>query len=128
MTFWRLMFTIVPVFIVILVGISIMGPLSEQINIAANSMNNSSTNMPAATLLKITPGIFAFAILFGAILIGWSAFRNTSDLISPTYSDTTPGDFSSMVKDRKVIKETKTRNEYKQTFNEKKTKFDEDIG
>ena len=63
-------------FVSILVGVSLIGPVSEQVNTAAvtnGDLYNSSTW--GATVLKLVPGFFALAILGIGIAVTYTSLR-----------------------------------------------------
>ena len=63
-------------FISILIGVSLIGPISDQVNTAAvtnGSLYNASSW--GATVLKIVPGFFAIAILAIGVSIVYRSIR-----------------------------------------------------
>lgn len=64
-------------FISILVGVSLVGPISDQVNTAA-ATNGSLYNATSwgATILKIVPGFFAIAILAIGIAVLYGNLRD----------------------------------------------------
>ena len=63
-------------FVSILIGVSLIGPISEQVNTVAaanTSLYNSSTW--GATVLKMVPGFFALGILGIGIAVTYSSLR-----------------------------------------------------
>jgi len=64
-------------FISILVGVSLIGPIASEINTAAGSGTNLSTNTSwGATVLKLVPGFFALSILGIGVAITYSSLRS----------------------------------------------------
>jgi len=64
-------------FISILIGVSLIGPISDQVNTAAvtdGSLYNASSW--GATVLKIVPGFFAIAILAIGIAVLYGNLRD----------------------------------------------------
>jgi len=64
-------------FIGILIGVSLIGPISDQVNSAAatnGSLYNSSTW--GASILKIVPGFFAISILAIGIAVLYGNLRD----------------------------------------------------
>jgi len=64
-------------FVSILVGVSLIGPISEQVNTAAatgNSLYNTSSW--GATVLKLVPGFFALGILGIGLAVTYSSLRS----------------------------------------------------
>lgn len=64
-------------FVAILIGVSLIGPISDQVNTAA-AVNGSLYNASAwgATVLKIVPGFFAIAILAIGIAVLYGNLRD----------------------------------------------------
>jgi hypothetical protein len=66
----------ITIFIAVIIGVSLVGPISDQVNTAAatgGSLYNSSTW--SATILKMVPGFFVLIIL-GVVVAGlYSVFR-----------------------------------------------------
>lgn len=66
----------ITVFIAALIGVSLVGPISDQVNTAAatgGSLANSSSW--GATVLKLVPGFYALTIL-GVVIAGlYTVFR-----------------------------------------------------
>lgn len=63
-------------FVSILVGVSLIGPISDQVNTAAvtnGALYNSSTW--GATVLKLVPGFFALGILGIGIAVTYTSLR-----------------------------------------------------
>jgi len=64
-------------FVAILIGVSLVGPVADQVNTAAatdGSLYNSSTW--SATVLKMVPGFFALGILGVGIAVCYGALRD----------------------------------------------------
>jgi len=64
-------------FVAILIGVSLIGPIAEQVNTAAatgGSLYNTSTW--SATVLKMVPGFFALGILGIGIAVCYGALRD----------------------------------------------------
>ena len=63
-------------FISILVGTSLIGPVAQEVNTAAASGSNLSTNTAwGATVLKLVPGFFALAILGIGVAVTYTSLR-----------------------------------------------------
>ena len=66
----------ITIFIAVIIGVSLVGPISDQVNTAAatgGSLYNSTTW--GATILKMVPGFFVLIIL-GVVVAGlYSVFR-----------------------------------------------------
>ncbi len=80
-------------FVAILIGTSLVGPVSTEVNTAATSANSSGTECTAttipgcedahlyissgwgATVLKLVPGFFALAILGIGVAVTYTALR-----------------------------------------------------
>jgi hypothetical protein len=66
----------ITIFIAALIGVSLIGPIADQVNTAAatgGSLSNSSTW--GATVLKLVPGFYALTIL-GVVIAGlYTVFR-----------------------------------------------------
>ena len=63
-------------FISILVGVSLIGPVSTEVNIAANSTGHlSNASAWGATVLKLVPGFFALSILGIGVAITYTSLR-----------------------------------------------------
>jgi len=63
-------------FISIIVGTSLIGPVTEQVNTAADAASNLSVNTAwGASVLKLVPGFFALAILGIGVAITYSSLR-----------------------------------------------------
>lgn len=64
-------------FVAILIGVSLIGPIAEQVNTAAitggNLYNSSSWG---ATVLKMVPGFFALGILGVGIAVTYGALKD----------------------------------------------------
>jgi hypothetical protein len=63
-------------FVAILIGVSLVGPIAEQVNTVAatdGSLYNSTTW--GATVLKMVPGFFALSILGIGIAVTYSSLR-----------------------------------------------------
>lgn len=63
-------------FVAILVGVSLIGPIADQVNTAAatgSSLYNSSSW--GAAVLKLVPGFFALGILGIGIAVTYSSLR-----------------------------------------------------
>lgn len=64
-------------FVAILIGVSLIGPIADQVNTAAvtsGSLYNSSTW--SATVLKMVPGFFALGILGIGIAVTYGSLRD----------------------------------------------------
>jgi hypothetical protein len=68
-------------FISILVGVSLIGPVAEQVNIAAGATTNLSVNTGwGATVLKLVPGFFALGILGIGIAVTYGSLQDAGVL------------------------------------------------
>lgn len=64
-------------FVAILIGVSLIGPIATEVQTAADSAENLSTNTAwGATVLKLVPGFFALAILGIGIAITYGSLRD----------------------------------------------------
>ena len=64
-------------FVAILLGVSLIGPISEEVNTAAASGGNLSTTTSwGATVLKLVPGFFALGILGIGIAVTYGSLRD----------------------------------------------------
>jgi len=64
-------------FVAILLGVSLIGPISEQVNTASVSTANLTlTTSWGATVLKLVPGFFALAILGIGIAVTYGSLRD----------------------------------------------------
>jgi hypothetical protein len=64
-------------FVAILIGVSLIGPIADQVNTAAatsGSLYNSATW--ASTVLKMVPGFFALGILGIGIAVTYGSLRD----------------------------------------------------
>ena len=63
-------------FVAILIGVSLVGPISTEINTAANATNPLAlTSSWGATVLKMVPGFFALSIMGIGIAVTYSSLR-----------------------------------------------------
>ena len=63
-------------FISILVGTSLIGPVASEVNTAAGSTTNLSTNTSwGASVLKLVPGFFALSILGIGVAVTYTSLR-----------------------------------------------------
>ena len=63
-------------FISILVGTSLIGPVSDEVWTATLATSNLTTNTPwGATVLKLVPGFFALAILGIGVAVTYTSLR-----------------------------------------------------
>ncbi len=70
-------------FIAILIGVSLIGPISSEVNDAADSTDESYLYNCAgwgATVLKLVPGFFALGILGVGIAVTYGAMRDAGVL------------------------------------------------
>jgi len=70
-------------FVAILIGVSLVGPISEQVNSAADSTDESylyNTSSWGATVLKLVPGFFALGILGIGIAVVYGSMRDAGVL------------------------------------------------
>ena len=65
-------------FVSILVGVSLVGPISEQVNTAAGGVGLVGTW--GATVLKLVPGFFALGILGIGLAVTYSSLRQAGVL------------------------------------------------
>jgi len=64
-------------FVAILLGVSLIGPISEEVNTAAASTGNLSLNTSwGATVLELVPGFFALGILGIGIAVTYGSLRD----------------------------------------------------
>ena len=64
-------------FVAILLGVSLIGPISEQVNTATASISNLTlTTSWGATVLKLVPGFFALGILGIGIAVTYGSLRD----------------------------------------------------
>jgi len=64
-------------FVAILLGVSLIGPISEEVNTATSATGNLSVNTSwGATVLKLVPGFFALAILGIGIAVTYGSLRD----------------------------------------------------
>jgi len=64
-------------FVAILLGVSLIGPISEEVNTAASSTGNLTlTTSWGATVLKLVPGFFALGILGIGIAVTYGSLRD----------------------------------------------------
>lgn len=66
----------ITIFVAVLVGVSLIGPISDQVNTAAGT-SSSLTNASSwgSTVLKLVPGFFSLIIL-GTVVAGlYTVFR-----------------------------------------------------
>lgn len=66
----------ITIFIAVLIGVSLVGPIADQVNTAAASGTSlSNATSWASTVLKMVPGFFVLIIL-GVVVAGlYSVFR-----------------------------------------------------
>ena len=64
-------------FVAILLGVSLIGPISEEVNSAAQTGTAlANTTSWGATVLKLVPGFFALAILGIGIAVTYGSLRD----------------------------------------------------
>lgn len=64
-------------FVAILIGVSLIGPIADQVNTAAVATSNLSLMSSwGATVLKMVPGFFALGILGIGIAITYGSLRD----------------------------------------------------
>ena len=64
-------------FVAILVGVSLIGPIADNVNVAAKSTDNlSQMSSWGATVLKMVPGFFALGILGIGIAVTYGSLRD----------------------------------------------------
>ena len=64
-------------FVAILLGVSLIGPISEEVNTATLATGNLSVNTSwGATVLKLVPGFFALSILGIGIAVTYGSLRD----------------------------------------------------
>jgi hypothetical protein len=64
-------------FVAILVGVSLIGPIAEQVSVTANSTNPLNVvSSWGATVLKMVPGFFALGILGIGIAVTYGALAD----------------------------------------------------
>jgi hypothetical protein len=70
--------SIVGGFVTILVGASLLGPISDAVNEATTQMNASGNlTAEAQAVLQITPGFFVVAVVIIGVSIVWRSLRNS---------------------------------------------------
>ena len=68
-------------FVAIIIGVSLIGPISTEVNTAAASGTNLyNTSQWGATVLKLVPGFFALGILGIGIAVTYGAMRDAGVL------------------------------------------------
>jgi len=68
-------------FVSILVGVSLIGPISTEVNTATASTSNlTSVSSWGSTVLKLVPGFFALAILGIGLAVTYSSLRQAGVL------------------------------------------------
>ena len=64
-------------FVAILLGVSLIGPIADEISVvAASGSNLSSTTSWGSTVLKLVPGFFALSILGIGIAVTYGSLRD----------------------------------------------------
>ncbi len=64
-------------FVAIIIGVSLIGPISTEVNTAAAATGNLSLNTSwGATVLKLVPGFFALGLLGIGIAVTYGAMRD----------------------------------------------------
>lgn len=64
-------------FVGILIGVSLIGPIADQVNLAAKATDNLTVMSPwGGTVLKMVPGFFALGILGIGIAVCYGALRD----------------------------------------------------
>ena len=64
-------------FVAILIGVSLVGPIAEEVNTAAAATSNLSINTSwGSTVLKLVPGFFALGILGIGIAVTYGSLRD----------------------------------------------------
>jgi len=64
-------------FVAILIGVSLIGPIADNVNTAAKSADNlSQMSSWGATVLKMVPGFFALGILGIGIAVTYGSLRD----------------------------------------------------
>lgn len=70
--------SIVSGFVALIVGVSLLGPVSQAVNEAQTQMNASGNlTTSAQTLLQITPGFFAVGVVLVGVSIAYRALRGS---------------------------------------------------
>jgi hypothetical protein len=66
----------ITIFVAVLVGVSLIGPISDQVSAAANASSSlTAVSSWGSTVLKLVPGFFALIIL-GVVVAGlYTVFR-----------------------------------------------------
>ena len=68
-------------FVSILVGVSLIGPISTEVNTATASTSNlTSVSSWGSTVLKLVPGFFALSILGIGLAVTYSSLRQAGVL------------------------------------------------
>ncbi len=64
-------------FVAILLGVSLIGPIAQEVNFAASDISNLTLNTSwGATVLKLVPGFFALGILGIGIAVTYGSLRD----------------------------------------------------
>ncbi len=64
-------------FVAILLGVSLIGPIAQEVNTAASATSNLTLNTSwGATVLKLVPGFFALGILGIGIAVTYGSLRD----------------------------------------------------
>ena len=64
-------------FVAILIGVSLIGPISQQVNTAANVSGNLTAMAPwGSTVLRLVPGFFALGIMGIGIAITYGSLKD----------------------------------------------------
>ena len=68
-------------FVSILVGVSLIGPISTEVNTATSSTSNlTSVSSWGSTVLKLVPGFFALSILGIGLAVTYASLRQAGVL------------------------------------------------
>lgn len=68
-------------FIAILIGVALLGPITQQVGLASQQMNVSSPSTEmTTTMLKMVPAFFAIGLVGIAIAIVFSSLRNSGTI------------------------------------------------
>lgn len=112
-------------FVVILIGISLLPTITEQVKVAEASANLTATNNQwATTILDMTPMLFVIAILGAGVAIAYSAFRTIPEFGEGDYEDTRTDEEKMLDKLKEGNEDEEIKKEidedYKQPINKQK--------
>lgn len=68
-------------FVAILIGVSLVGPVAEEVDAASNSSSVLAGNLSwGATVLRLVPGFFALGVLGVGIAVTYGSMRDAGVL------------------------------------------------